>query len=168
MKSIPRVDKEVLSDDYQATYFCGAGFAFRRQAFLDLGMFWEPLVYGGQELDLSYRALDAGYRILQSQNIQVLHKSVPTARPAGQWVYYNARDRWWIAVRNLPWIYVVTTAVSWWLYTAWLGLRRGQLGYFFRGFVAGLGGFRQALAGRRPIQAETLRQVAELSGRVYY
>lgn len=167
-KSIPRLDKKILAEDYAATYFCGAGFGFRRQAFLELGMFWEPLVYGGQELDLSYRALDHGYGILQSQQIKVLHKSVKTARPPGQWVYFNARDRWWIAVRNLPWRYVVSTAAMWWFYTAWLGMRRRQLGYFFRGFFAGLSGFPRALKGRRKVRPETLRQVSELAGRVYY
>jgi len=36
-KAIPRIDKKQFDQDYPCTYFCGAGFALRRQVFLELG-----------------------------------------------------------------------------------------------------------------------------------
>lgn len=167
-KSIPRVDKRPPSLDYPATYFCGAGFAVRRRPFIELGMFWEPLVYGGQELDLSYRILDQGYSILHSTEVRVLHKSSQTARPNGQWVYFNARDRGWVAARNLPWRYVVTTTCAWWAYTAWVAARRAQWRHFARGVWDACLGFPSAIRTRRRIGSATLRTLTSLSGRTYY
>lgn len=167
-KSIPRADKQSLDHDYPTTYFCGAGFAIRTRMFREAGMFWEPLRYGGQELDLSYRLLDKGFSILHSASIEVLHRSTPTARPEGQWVYFNARDRSWVAIRNLPWIYVATTSVAWWANTAWIAIREGRIRHFVKGFRDGLLGIPTAYRGRRCIGRVTRRSLKALSGRLVY
>lgn len=165
-KGIPRRDKRSLPTDYWCSYFCGAGFAVRRQAFLDAGGFWPPFSYGGQELDLSYRLLERGGTILHSR-VSVLHHSAAESRPSGQWVYFNARDRWWIALRSLPWRHVVSTAILWWGYTFWVGVRRRELGPWWRGCWDGLIGCRQALRHRRVIGVRTVRAVKRLSGRLW-
>lgn len=167
-KSIPRRDKRSLGVDFEATYFCGAGFAVRRQAFLDAGMFWETLVYGSQELDLSYRWLDHGWRILHSARVNVLHKSSPTARPMGQWVYFNTRDRPWVAARHLPWRCVFSTTALWWSNTLWTGLKRREVRPFLQGVRDCIVGFRRALKGRRVIGASVARRLRDLSGRYWY
>ncbi|MFO0947781.1 MAG: glycosyltransferase [Planctomycetota bacterium] len=167
-KSIPRADKQSLEHDYETTYFCGAGFALRARMFREAGMFWEPLKYGGQELDLSYRFLDLGYTILHSASIEVLHHSTPTARPEGQWVYFNARDRSWVAVRNLPWIYVATTSIAWWANTALVAVRERKIRHFLKGIGDGLRGLPRAYRGRRCISRSTRRTLKSLSGRLAY
>lgn len=167
-KSIPRRDKRSTASDYSASYFCGAGFAVRRRTFLDLDMFWAPLVYGSQEIDLSYRILDGGWRIVHSAEVEVLHKSVQTGRPSGQWVYYNTRDRPWVAVRNLPWRCVVTTTVSWWGNTLVASVRRGEIGSFVRGVWDCIVGLPSVIANRRVIGGPTARLLRELSGRYWY
>lgn len=167
-KSIPRRDKRSLLHDYEAAYFCGAGFAVRRRPFLDLGMFWPPLVYGSQELDLSYRWLDAGWRILHSAEIEILHKSTPTARPAGQWVFFNARDRVWVAVRNLPWRCVASTAALWWAHTFLVAVRRGEIGSFASGVGRCLEGIMSAWRFRKVVSSSTAARLRELSGRFWY
>lgn len=167
-KSIPRRDKLSLDHDYETTYFCGAGFAVRRQAFVAAGMFWAPLVYGSQELDLSYRWIDNGWRLMHSAAITVLHKSSPKDRPMGQWVYFNTRDRPWVAVRNLPWQCVATTTALWWTNTLWIGLKRREIRSFLRGLRDCILGFYRALQGRRVIRRAASRRLRELSGRYWY
>ena len=167
-KSIPRRDKLRLTEDYEATYFCGAGFALRRQPFIDVGMFWEPLVYGSQEIDVSYRFLDQGWRLIHTASITVIHKSSPIARPSGQWVYFNTRDRPWVAVRNLPWLAVLTTTILWWLNTFLVALRGGQLGRYFDGIRDCLAGFGIAWRGRKCILSSSAEILARLSGRFWY
>ncbi len=167
-KSIPRRDKRPPNTDYECSYFCGAGFAIRREAYFAAGGFWEPLVYGSQELDLSYRLLDLGWRLEHSRRVVVRHFEAVTGRPRGQWVYYNARDRFWVAVRNLPWPQVATTALLWWAETAWTAVRCRQLSHFFRGFFAGWRGLRRAWSGRRVMSAPARRRLGPLSGRLWY
>ena len=83
-KSIPRVDKKVIDEDYECSYFCGAGFACPRRIFLEVGMFWESLFFIGEELDLSYRLLDQGYMILRSSAILVIHYETPAGQSSGK------------------------------------------------------------------------------------
>lgn len=167
-KSIPRRDKRRLTEDYDTTYFCGAGFALRRQPFLDVGMFWEPLVYGSQEIDISYRFLNQGWRLIHTASITVVHKSSPLARPSGQWVYFNTRDRPWVAIRNLPWPAIMTTTVLWWLNTFLVALRGGQISRYFAGIRDSVAGFGTAWQGRQRILPSTVETLSRLSGRFWY
>jgi len=168
MKSIPRRDKKRISEDYETTYFCGAGFALRRQPFVDVGMFWEPLVYGSQEIDVSYRFLEKDLRLVHSASIVVKHKSSPIARPSGQWVYFNTRDRPWVAFRNLPWGAVLTTTLLWWLNTFWVACKGRQLDRFWSGLRDSVAGFRIVLKDRKPIKKKTIQSLHQLSGRYWY
>lgn len=167
-KSIPRRDKKSLTEDYPCTYFCGAGFAVRRALFLDAGGFWPPLVYGSQELDLAYRWLDQGFSLWHASGIRVIHASVPSARPFGQWVYFNTRDRSWVAIRNLPWRHVVTTTILWWANTLVMAARRREWGPWGRGFRDALKGWPAAWRDRRPIGALAQKRLAAFSGRLWY
>ncbi|MBX9654868.1 glycosyltransferase [bacterium] len=168
MKSIPRRDKKRISEDYETTYFCGAGFALRRRPFVDVGMFWDPLVYGSQEIDVSYRFLESGWKLIHSASIVVKHKSSPLARPSGQWVYFNARDRPWVALRNLPWSAVVTTTVLWWLNAFLVAWRGGELNRFAAGVRDSVRGVRMALKERKRIQKKTVLRLQRLSGRYWF
>jgi GT2 family glycosyltransferase len=164
-KSIPRADKRSIGGDYLCSYFCGAGFALRRTVFLDLGMFWEKLVYIGEELDYSYRLLDRGYRLVHTSRITVYHCEVPQARPRGQWIYFNARNRCWVAVRNLPWLYGISTSLMWWVITSLIGLRSGHFGFFLRGFLDALRGLPMVINARSCMGKEAAQALKELSGR---
>jgi GT2 family glycosyltransferase len=167
-KGIPRLDKKVFSQDYDCTYFCGAGFAVRRSMFLEAGRFWAPLVYGSQELDLAYRFLDRSWRLVHSAGIRVIHKSSPLARPSGQWVFFNTRDRSWVAIRHLPWPAVITTTLLWWGQTLWVSLRTGAWGSFFRGLTASLVGMGEAYRTRQVISRQAIKQLRTKSGRYWY
>lgn len=167
-KSIPRVDKRHIARDYPCGYFCGAGFAVKRLVFSKIGMFWERLLYGGEDLDFSYRLLNQGYQLLRSFSIKVLHDEVLQTRPPGQWVYVNARNRCWIATKNLPWRYVISTSLLWWSYTALISLQRKQFHHFARSIRDSLLGLPTVLQERHPVSRTTLRNLKELSGRRWY
>ncbi|OPZ19761.1 MAG: putative glycosyltransferase EpsH [candidate division BRC1 bacterium ADurb.BinA364] len=166
-KSIPRADKRRIVEDYPCANFCGAGFAVRREAFLETGMFWPPFTYGSFEMDFSYRLLDRGWTMLRASSIDALHRETPRARPKGQWVYFNARDRLWAAARNLPWPQTVSMALGWWGYAGAMALRRGWIGPYLRGVRDGLAGLPAAIRSRQPIRKEALRKTRELSGRYW-
>jgi len=167
-KAIPRIDKKSLDHDYQSAYYCGAGFALRRQIFLELGMFWDKYFYSCEELDYSYRLLDRGYRITHSAAITIAHREVQQARPKGQWLYFNVRNRCWLAWRNLPWPYAVSTTVSWWTRGCYLSLRYGLFIYFVKGLRDALVGLPETIQGRNRIGETAVRQLKSLSGRLWY
>lgn len=167
-KSIPRADKKIISADYDCSYFCGAGCAVRRSIFLDIGMFWEPLLYIGEELDFSYRLVNQGYKILRASAISVLHYETPQARVPGKWIYYGVRSRCWVAVRNLPWINVFSHTLLWWGYFLISAIRNKHIVYFIQGLKDAIIDLPKALQTRSCINKKTICKLKKLSGRVYY
>ena len=167
-KSIPRVDKKILQEDYECSYFCGAGFACRRSLLLEAGMFWEPLFYNAEELDLSYRLVNNGYKILRSSAISVLHYETPQARVPGKWIYYGVRSRCWVALRNLPWPHVTSNTLFWWGYYFIAAIRNRHLIYFMQGVKDAIIGLPKVMRTRSCISKETIARLKVLSGRVYY
>lgn len=167
-KAIPRADKRRLSGDYPCAYFCAAGFALRREAFRTAGLFWEPLFYLAEELDLSYRLLDRGYSLIHSNDIRVLHREIPASRRQCQWVYYQCRNRPWVAVRNLPWPLALSTTLLWWVWTGLAGIKQGCLGVYLRAVTDSLRGIPAAWRERRCIGPEARRVLKALSGRRWY
>ena len=167
-KSIPRADKKIIHEDYECSYFCGAGFACRRSLFLKMGMFWESLFFIGEESDFSYRLLNEGYKILRSSAISVIHYETPQARVKGKWIYYGVRNRCWVAVRNLPWINVFSHILLWWGYFLLSGIRNRHIIYFIQGLKDALIGFPQAIRTRACLTKEAFAKLKILSGRIYY
>jgi len=162
------VDKKKMDEDYECTYFCGAGFALRRDVFLDAGGFWEKLFFIAEEQDLSYRLMDRGGRILRLSSVSVIHDETSQARIPGRWIYYGVRSRLWVALRNLPLRYVLTHTLSWGGYYFVMALKNRHPFFFLRGVRDALQGVPGVLSQRRAISEATIKRLRKLSGRVYY
>jgi len=132
--AIPRRDKIALRGDYRTSYFCGVSFAVRRDILEKTGGFYEPLFIYNEELDLSWKVLDRGYHIVRASDYVVFHRLSPEMRSVDRWIYYNARNRVWIALLYLPWKYVASYCVFWWGYLFLKSLPDRTVSAFFRGF----------------------------------
>jgi GT2 family glycosyltransferase len=166
--AIPRADKTATPTDYPCAYFPAGGFAVRRQAFIEAGCFWDAIMYSCEELDLSYRLLDLGFDLHRSGAIRVRHWAVPKARPPGQYLYNNARNRPLVAIRNLPWLNVASMTVAWWAYLGWVGLKTRQLRFLLRGIRDCLREVPTAMRCRQRVGRDTLRVVKIRSGRLWW
>lgn len=101
-------------DEYRTTSFIGVGNALRRSALEAAGAYPSDFVYGFEEMDLSVRLLDARYDILYVPSIVVLHKQSPEGRrPDLEALERQVENRMRLTVRNLPWRYVVFSALLW-------------------------------------------------------
>jgi GT2 family glycosyltransferase len=82
------------SEPVPVSRFVGVGHALRRAAFSDAGGYDDRLFFCEEELDLSYRMIDRGYRIVYDPSIVVLHKRSPEERI--EWdrgrVYHQVRN----------------------------------------------------------------------------
>lgn len=99
---------------FDAAYFAGCAHAIRREVFSTVGYYPENFFYGMEEYDLSYRALDAGFRIRYDDRAVILHKESPEGRLTpgdklrGMWVNKSK-----VAWKYLPKRYFYTTALMW-------------------------------------------------------
>lgn len=106
-EEIPFTDKNLdMEQERLTSTYIGAGHAIRKEIFEKCGLYPEDYFYGVEELDLSFRVINAGYTILYFPAVKVLHKQVLTGRVTNQekWVM-SYRNRMITAYRYLSWKY---------------------------------------------------------------
>ncbi|WP_374968546.1 glycosyltransferase family 2 protein [Terrabacter sp. BE26] len=130
--------------------------AIRRSAFEEVGGWPGHFWYGHEGVDLAYRLLDAGWRLRYRPDVVVNH---PATQPTRHAVYYrmNARNRVWVARRNLPHPVAELYVAVWSAITVARVRDREKLAVWFRGLREGL---REDAGDRRPM---TWGTVARLS-----
>lgn len=109
----------------------------RRTAFEEVGGWPGHFWYGHEGIDLAFRLADAGWRLEYCPSVVVNHPATQAARHA---VFYrmNARNRVWVARRNLPAPLVPLYLGVWTALTVARVRRPGPLKVWFGGFREGL------------------------------
>ena len=165
-RCIPFRNKRVPPGPTAACYFAGGACAIRRGVFDRVGLYDESLFYGGEELDLSYRLLDAGFRILFDPSVTVLHHAAGRGESLAP--YFYARNRPWVALRHLPLLCCVTHIVGWWAWSLAQGFRKRAMTVALRGMRDCVVGIPSRWGERRPISHSTHRFLATNKGRLWY
>lgn len=148
--------KRKSNEEFYTHIFSETGCAFRRDALLRTGMFWERLFFGREGEELALRMLDAGYRILYCPSAVVLHRASPQKRIASVERRYNdfynamqiylVRYPWWLLVWMLP-LKVATELVK--------ELRQRQMHWVFKALWHIVCEVPELWAERKPIHNRT-------------
>jgi GT2 family glycosyltransferase len=107
-------DKRKTWHHFDTYYFAGCAHAIRKEVFQNIGYYPENFFYGMEEYDLSYRSLNAGYKIIYDDRVVVLHKESPLGRLTnkeklrGMWV-----NKATVAWKYLPVEYFYSTSLLW-------------------------------------------------------
>jgi GT2 family glycosyltransferase len=124
----------------------------RRTVFEKVGGWPAEFWYMHEGIDLAWRVWDIGYRVRYEGSLVALHPAVEAARhPGGQW--FDARNRVWLARRNLPFPVAVFYLLDWWLIAALRIRSRSALVEGIRGTWSGA---RTPCGKRRPIRWRTV------------
>lgn len=165
---IPRLRKG--SAEHSSTVFSvwEGAVAMQRRAFEDCDGWPGPFWYAHEGIELAWRVWDAGYRVWYMGDLSVAHPVIDPKRH-DEYFYMNARNRVWLARRNLPWPFNWAYVGSWTLVqTARWAKSPGQLRPWFRGWrdgwrdhpwaedenphkLSGRGVLKMSMAGRPPI-----------------
>ncbi|MFG2616236.1 glycosyltransferase family 2 protein [Streptomyces sp. NPDC048507] len=100
-RHVPRLRASDPMRSSRVTTFLGGANAVRTAVFAQVGALPGEFFYAHEETDLAWRALDAGWLIDYRADMVLLH---PTTAPSRHAVYHRmvARNRVWLARRNLP------------------------------------------------------------------
>ncbi|MFN2438724.1 MAG: glycosyltransferase family 2 protein [Chitinophagaceae bacterium] len=99
---------------FDTYYFAGCAHTIRKEVFQNVGYYPENFFYGMEEYDLSYRTINAGYKIIYDDRVTVLHKESPFGRLTnkeklrGMWV-----NKATVAWKYLPVQYFYSTSLLW-------------------------------------------------------
>ncbi len=134
---VPRLVVGPKSRGGEAAVFWEALCMIRRTAFEQVGGWPGHFFYGHEGIDIAMRLLDAGWHIRYEPSIIVKHPATQATRHA---VFYrmNARNRVWLARRNLPTVLIPLYLATWTLLTVARVHQVGPLRTWFAGFWEGL------------------------------
>ncbi|MCB9438115.1 MAG: glycosyltransferase family 2 protein [Anaerolineales bacterium] len=101
--------------DIEVPYFYGVAHALRASAIKTIGNYPERFFNYMEEIDLSYRLVDAGYHICFTPKVAVYHYQSHLGRPTQGANYWrqNALNKSRMAWRLLPYPYPLTTLAIW-------------------------------------------------------
>jgi GT2 family glycosyltransferase len=126
--------------------------AVRRAAF-DYAEGWpEPFWYAHEGIELAWRVWDAGYHVRYDGETEVHHPAIQPTRHA-EFYRFQARNRVWLARRNLPWPVGLLYVLNWAAVTGVRLRSREALVETLRGYLIGL---RTPAGERRPIRWRTV------------
>jgi GT2 family glycosyltransferase len=148
---VPRLRASDPGRSSVVTTFAGGACAIRRSAYLEAGGQPASFFFGHEETDLSWRLMDLGYRLEYDAKAVMCHPAVPNARHA-TWYRVEARNRVWVARRNLPWPLAVVYLADWIVITVLRERGSGGLRAWFAGFADG---WKLDPGPRRPISLRT-------------
>lgn len=157
-RHVPRLRASDPMRSSRVTTFLGGANAVRTRVFQQVGGLPADFFYAHEETDLAWRALDAGWSIDYRADTLLHH---PTTAPSRHAVYHRmvARNRVWLARRNLPWLLVPAYLGTWMLLTL---LRKPSV----PALRAWFGGFREGwttpCGERRPMRWRTVWRLTRL------
>ncbi|WP_236246185.1 glycosyltransferase family 2 protein [Streptomyces sp. CC210A] len=157
-RHVPRLRASDPMRSSRVTTFLGGANAVRTEVFRQVGPLPGEFFYAHEETDLAWRALDAGWLIDYRADMVLHHPTTPPSRHA---VYHRmiARNRVWLARRNLPAPLVPLYLGVWLLLTL---VRRPSS----EGLKAWFGGFREGwttpCGPRRPMSWRTVWRLTRL------
>lgn len=157
-RHVPRLRAADPMRSSRVTTFLGGANAVRTKVIAEVGPLPGQFFYAHEETDLAWRALDAGWMIDYRADMVLNH---PTTAPSRHAVYHRmvARNRVWLARRNLPAPLVPVYLGVWLLLT----LLRKPSGPALK---AWFGGFREGWSTpcgtRRPMRWRTVWRLTRL------
>lgn len=139
------------------TTFAGGACAIRRSAYLEAGGLPDAFFFAHEETDLSWQLINLGYRLEYDAAATMCHPAVSNARHE-TWYRLEARNRVWLARRNLPWPLAIGYLADWMALTLMRERSLRALRAWFSGFAQG---WRTSPGQRRPISARTVWRMTQ-------
>ncbi|WP_432102980.1 glycosyltransferase family 2 protein [Streptomyces sp. bgisy091] len=157
-RHVPRLRAKDPMRRGEVTAFLGGGHALSMEMLAGTGLWPAEFFFTHEETDLSWRALDAGWKVLYEPGLLLQH---PKTSPARHAVYYRmtARNRVWLARRHLPALLVPLYLGTWVLLTVARTRSVTGLKAWAAGFVEGM---RTACGERRPMRWRTVWRMTRL------
>ncbi|MFE7430788.1 MULTISPECIES: glycosyltransferase family 2 protein [unclassified Streptomyces] len=157
-RHVPRLRASDPMRSSRVTTFLGGANAVRTKVFAEVGPLPGQFFYAHEETDLAWRALDAGWMIDYRADMVLDH---PTTAPSRHAVYHRmvARNRVWLARRNLPAPLVPVYLGVWLLLTLVRKPSGPALKAWFGGFKEG---WSTPCGTRRPMKWRTVWRLTRL------
>lgn len=165
--ALPHKRYEEFKDrhSFETYFYAGGAHAIRRDVLRLTGNYPVDFFYGMEEYDLSYRIINAGFSIVYSDKIIMLHKESPQGRkPKREKIRMMWVNKSKVAYKYLPAIYFYSTALMWSL--QYLKMSGADLPGFLKGWsqVKKIPASEQ----KQPLTPASLAYLKKVKARLWY
>ncbi|MBE9528376.1 MAG: glycosyltransferase family 2 protein [Proteobacteria bacterium] len=150
-------DKTFITNEITEGAVC-----FRKETLEQSGLYPDFFFISHEGPDLAYRIMNAGYNVIYSPEITVIHYHSSIGRKNWRRYYYDTRNQFWLAARNYPLTYAVKSLSVGLMAMLIYSIRDGFFIYWLKGVAGGIKGLRHAYKGRSRPTARTLAIVREI------
>lgn len=144
------------------SYFSGTAYAFRREAVLAAGLYPELLYMHYEEVQLAWRILDQGGRILYTPDLAVVHHANPVSRRSEIEVFYKPRNQILLAAACLPVPDALFYAIPRTAFQGVKALTRGHFSKFIQAMNSAAMLLPRQFELRKPLSRKTLVTIRNL------
>jgi GT2 family glycosyltransferase len=164
---IPHTSKNVdLSATFLTFRFVGGCVGFRREALREVGGFLPDFFYGMEEIELSYRLIDAGWKIRYSPDVRIEELEHPAGRkPTRESQTDRLTNKYIISWLHMPFPHIVANYA---FFTPYIAYRvRGQIkiGSAIAQFARWLGRTNRPL--RKPLSRQAQNYIKACGGALW-
>lgn len=146
--------------EFETHFILEGASALGREKVLAVGGYPAEFFLGHEGVDLSYRLIGAGYRVVHTPRVSATHHAVIDHRPDWRLYYYYTRNGIWVAYRSFPPTMAASRVLAHLVTMAFFSLRARQVGAYLRGCVDGVRGLPRMK--RSNLNADSLRHVREI------
>lgn len=160
-----KVSKYINKEWFLTSHFIGAAAIFRKDVAEQLNYYRHDIIYGSEEYDIGYRAIDLGYSIAYDGSITVWHKESPKGRVTPnekQALMWHNKTR--IVWSFLPIKYFYTTFILWGL--RYLLKSKFDFNGFFKTAKAILKMTKETP--RSPLNSNAIKYLSSVEARLWY
>lgn len=145
--------------------FFGYGHVFPKSLIEQTGYYQEDFFYGMEEYDLSYATIKAGYSILFTKELLMIHKQNPDGREPSKVTYARMFENKMIVVyKHLPMLYVCSHFILWSAF--FLYKSKGALGMYIKSIRSLFK--RMGVAKREVMNAAGMQYLHQVKARLWY
>jgi GT2 family glycosyltransferase len=141
--------------EFETGYFSGTAYAFRRLDLIEAGLFPEIYYMHYEEVELAWRLLDRGVRILHMPRFEVVHHAGPSIHRNRIQVFLKPRNQILLTLRCHPFLLGLKFLVPRLAYNAGRAVLDGHSMDFFAMLKSAASLSRRCLRERRPISSAT-------------
>jgi GT2 family glycosyltransferase len=148
------------SREFETHFILEGACALSRDKVLSAGGYPAEFFLGHEGVDLGYRLIGSGCRIVHTPRVSTTHYAAVEHRPDWRVYYYYTRNGIWVVYRSFPPLMAVSRALTYVVTMGFFSMRAMQVPAYIRGCVDGVGGLSRM--DRRNLDADSLKHVREI------
>lgn len=148
------------SREFETHFILEGACALSRDKVLSVGGYPGEFFLGHEGVDLGYRLIGSGCRVVHTPRVSTAHYAALEHRPDWRVYYYYTRNGIWVAYRSFPPMMAITRVLAYLATMGFFSLRARQLPAYLRGCVDGVRGLSRM--DRHNLDADSLKHVREI------